>query len=129
MAQQVRNLPAMQKTLERQIQSLGQEDPFKKKWQPTLVFLPEKPHGQRSLVGYCPKGLKELDTTEHAVTDSYLFLPCSFKGEIVYLLYLSLEGFSQPLKISSCDWIGSLFSLMVLRRRRICFVFFFFLLL
>ena len=74
-------------------------------------------------MGYCPKGLKELDTTEHAVTDSYLFLPCSFKGEIVYLLYLSLEGFSQPVKISSCDRIGSLFSLMVLRRRRICFFF------
>ena len=32
------------------------------KWQPTPVFLPEKFHGQRSLVGHSPKGLKE--TTE-----------------------------------------------------------------
>ena len=28
------------------------------------VFLPEKPHGQKKLVGYSPKGHKELDTTE-----------------------------------------------------------------
>ena len=25
-------------------------------WQPTLVFLPGEPHGQRSLVGYSPRG-------------------------------------------------------------------------
>ena len=34
------------------------------KWQPTPVFLPGKFHGQRSLVGYSPWDLKELDTTE-----------------------------------------------------------------
>ena len=28
------------------------------------VFLPEKSHGQRSLVGYSPWGLKESDMTE-----------------------------------------------------------------
>ena len=38
--------------------------PWKKKWQPIAVFLPGKPHGQRSLVGYSPWGCKELDTTE-----------------------------------------------------------------
>ena len=27
---------------------------WRRKWQPTPVFLPEKSHGQRSLVGYCP---------------------------------------------------------------------------
>ena len=25
-----------------------------RKWQPTLIFLPAKSHGQRTLVGYCP---------------------------------------------------------------------------
>ena len=34
------------------------------KWQPTPVFLPERSHGQRSLVGYSPWGHKELDMTE-----------------------------------------------------------------
>ena len=29
-----------------------------RKWQPTLVFLPGEPHGQRSLAGYGPWGPK-----------------------------------------------------------------------
>ena len=28
------------------------------KWQPTQIFLPGKSHGQRSLVGYSPRGHK-----------------------------------------------------------------------
>ena len=36
------------------------------------VFLPGKFHGQRSLVGYSPRGCKELGTTEHACTQSRL---------------------------------------------------------
>ena len=38
--------------------------PWRRKWQPTPVFLPEKSHGQRSLVGYRQEGRAELDTTE-----------------------------------------------------------------
>ena len=30
--------------------------PWRRKWQPTLVPLPGKSHGQRSLVGYSPQG-------------------------------------------------------------------------
>ena len=37
---------------------------WRRKWQPTPVFLPEKSHGQRNLVGYSPKGHKELDMTK-----------------------------------------------------------------
>ena len=37
--------------------------PWRRKWQPTPVFLPRKSHGQ-NLVGYSPCGRKELDTTE-----------------------------------------------------------------
>ena len=40
--------------------------PWRRKWQPTPVFLPGKFHGQRSLVGYSPWGHTELDMTEHA---------------------------------------------------------------
>ena len=40
------------------------EIPLKRKWQPTPVFLPGEPGGQRSLVGYSPWGLKESDITE-----------------------------------------------------------------
>ena len=35
--------------------------PWRRKWKPTLVFLPGKSHGQRSLAGYSPQGHKELD--------------------------------------------------------------------
>ena len=46
-AQRVKFLPAMQETW---VQSLGQEDPLEKKCQPTLILLPGKSHGRRSLV-------------------------------------------------------------------------------
>ena len=36
------------------VQSLGQEDTRRRKWQPIPVFLPGESHGQRSLVGYSP---------------------------------------------------------------------------
>ena len=61
MAQLVKNLLAMQETM---VHPLGQEDPLGKEWQPTPVFLPGESHGQRSLAGYSPEGLKELDKTE-----------------------------------------------------------------
>ena len=36
-----------------------------RKWQPTPVFLPGDPHGQRSLVGCSLWYCTELDTTKH----------------------------------------------------------------
>ena len=33
--------------------------PWRREWQPTLVFLPGEPHEWRSLAGYIPKGHKE----------------------------------------------------------------------
>ena len=51
MARVVKNLSAMWET---HIKSLGWEDPWRKEWLPTPVFLPVKFHGQRSLVGYSP---------------------------------------------------------------------------
>ena len=38
--------------------------PWRRAWQPTPVSLPEEFHGQSSLAGYSPWGLKESDTTE-----------------------------------------------------------------
>ena len=54
------------------VKNLGQEDPLEeemathssiRKWQPTPVFMPGKPHGPSSLAGYSPWGCKEWDTT------------------------------------------------------------------
>ena len=43
---------------------MDRKTPWRRKWQPTPVFLPGNFHGQRSLVGYSPWGHKESDTTE-----------------------------------------------------------------
>ena len=45
----VKNLPAVQEIW---VQFLGQEDPWRRKWQLTPVFLSGEIHGQRSLAGY-----------------------------------------------------------------------------
>ena len=38
--------------------------PWREARQPTPVFLPGESHGQRSLAGYSPWGLQELEMTE-----------------------------------------------------------------
>ena len=38
--------------------------PWRRKWQPTPVFLSGESHGQKSLAGYSPWGRKESDTPE-----------------------------------------------------------------
>ena len=44
------------------VQFLGQEDPWRRKWQTTPVFLPGKSQGQRRLVDYAAhRFAKELD--------------------------------------------------------------------
>ena len=43
---------------------LSSMGPWRRKWQPTPVFLTGELHGQRILVGYSPGGCKELDMTE-----------------------------------------------------------------
>ena len=50
---------------EMRVRSLRQDDPWRRKWLPTPVFLPGEPHRQRSLARYSPQGRKESDTTEH----------------------------------------------------------------
>ena len=62
MAQTVKRLSAMQET---RVPSLGREDTLEKEMAAhSTVSLPGKSHGRRSLVGYCPWGSKESDTTE-----------------------------------------------------------------
>ena len=56
-AQTVKNLPAMQEMRVGKI-------PWRREWQPSLVFLPGKFHGQRSLAVYSPWDYKDSDTTE-----------------------------------------------------------------
>ena len=49
--------------------------PWRRKWQPTPVFLPGKTQEQRSLVGYRPWGHKELVTSELlSMNVSFMFI-------------------------------------------------------
>ena len=41
---------------------------WRREWQPSPVFLPGKPPGQRSLVGCSPRGRKDSDKTERLRT-------------------------------------------------------------
>ena len=45
--------------------------PWRRKWQPTSVFLLGKSHGQRSLVGYSPRSHRESITAECTHTHTH----------------------------------------------------------
>ena len=66
-AQTVKRLPTMRETRVGKI-------PWRRKWQPTPVFMLGKSHGMRSLGGYSPWGHKESDTTERLQLSSALVL-------------------------------------------------------
>ena len=74
----------------------GRKISWIRKWQPTPIFLPGKPHGQRILVGHSPWGPKESDTNER-----FHFLSLSSKRKMVHN--------SQPhlfLPVSCCKYTG-----------------------
>ena len=52
--------------------------PWRRKWQPTPIFLPGEFHGQKSLSGYCPWSLKESDTAERLNT-----FPLHFQSDLI----------------------------------------------
>ena len=64
---EVKNPPASAKDVG-SVPGLGRF-PWNRKWQPTLVFLPGKFHGQRSLVGYSAWGYKESGRLSTHVLD------------------------------------------------------------
>ena len=46
---------------------------WRRKWQPTPVFLPGKSHEQGGLQGYSPQRQKESDTTERLTLYIYFY--------------------------------------------------------
>ena len=83
------------------VQSLGWEDPWRRKWQPTPVSFPGKSHGQRNLVDCSPWGCKESGTTERPTHKTRkcicrLTLSCSVVS-LCNPMYCSFPG-------SFCPW-------------------------
>ena len=65
---------------------------WRRAWQPTLIFLPEESHGQKSLAGCSPWGHTESDMTEgtqhaHMSSIQYIYLV----DKCIYLLAYILE--------------------------------------
>ena len=66
---------------------------WSRKWQPTPVSLPGKPHEQRSLVGYSPWGRKESDTTEQLSIRTHRLIKGLIYLSLPLLLFLSSISF------------------------------------
>ena len=64
-AQSVKHLPAMQKVW---VQFLGWKFPWRRKWQPTPVFLTGESHGRRSLAGYT---VHQITRVGHGLAPSF----------------------------------------------------------
>ena len=103
--------------------------PWRRAWQPTLVFLPGESYGQRSLTGYSPWGHRESDTTEaaeHMRTVKSTWLSESSRGSSPFHSCPILWGFlgktliwtvfpfpkSYSWRTSSCMWDFCLHSVL-----------------
>ena len=60
MAQRVKNCLQCRRHRRHTFDPWVRKIPWRRAWQPTLVFLPGESHELRSLLGYSPKGRKEL---------------------------------------------------------------------
>ena len=86
-AQTVKDPPEMQAT---GVDPWVGKIPWRRTWQPTLVFLPQESHGQGSLVGYSAWSHKEWDTTEQPTLSLWVgmrnkdfFPPSSFLDAVL----------------------------------------------
>ena len=82
--------------------------PWRRKRQPTSVFLPGESHGQRNLAGYSPWGHKESDTTEQ-LTLSLSFIMCVCVCVCVYTyIYTHIpiyEEWGIKMLAVNCLWV------------------------
>ena len=69
----VKNLPIMQET---GFDPWVKKILWRRKWQPTPVFLPRKSHGQRNLVSYSPCDRKESVCNAGDLYRRHGFNPC-----------------------------------------------------
>ena len=95
--------------------------PWRRKWQPTPVFLPGEFHGQRSLADYNPWGCKESDTTERLNNNNWLVCDCcGFSSRSWLWLWFAclsiLQGGSLPCNLNSLmgSWKGTNFQFVYL---------------
>ena len=76
--------------------------PWRSEWLPTPVFLPGECYGQRSLVGYIPRGCKESDTTE------WITLSCCFSPPSFWHHYVDNFSSTTSTTLRSTSWVSSI---------------------
>ena len=74
--------------------------PWRRKWQPTPVFLPGKSHGQRSLMGYNLWDRRESDMTEQlwACTHTPVMYEIFLYRVLSLFFYISRFGLASKIK-------------------------------
>ena len=72
--------------------------PWRKKWQPTPVFLPGKPYGQRNLTGYSPWGPRVGHDWEHRTCITFKLVRISFYTSQRPLIFYILFNSQKPVK-------------------------------
>ena len=90
--------------------------PWRRKQEPTPIFLPGEFHGQRSLAGYSPWGCKDLDTTEWLLLTTGLAAAAAKSLQSCLTLYDPVDG-SPPgslvpgiLQARTLEWVAISFS-------------------
>ena len=81
--------------------------PWRRKWQPTPVFLHGKSHGERSLKGYSPQSHKESDTTERAHMHA-LQWHCQNSYETTFISFVKNKLFSTFTNVNLNMWAHDL---------------------
>ena len=87
---------------------------WRRKWQPTPVFLPGEFHGQMSLVPYSPWGHKESDLTKTTHTICHEVV-----GLDAMILVFWMLSFKPDYSLSFFTFIKRLFSSSLLSARRV----------
>ena len=98
----VKSLPAMQETW---FHPRVGKIPWRRKWQPTPVFLPGEIHGQRSLAGYSPWDHKESDTTER-LTHTHTPVVIRINFGIISVQFSSVQLLSR-VRLFATPWIAA----------------------
>ena len=93
-----------------QVQSLGQEDPLERAWQPAPLFLPGESHGQRSLTGYSPWGrrvrhdwsdLAHIHIYMYVYSSPHMLWPINKKGIVPDIAWIHC-----PIKRPKQHWLA-----------------------
>ena len=79
----------MQETQEKWVPSLGQKIPWRRKWQPTPVFLPGVSHGQRSLAGHKEQDVFETWLSTFSIYFSQVSSSSDLRLVLVHIVFLS----------------------------------------